>query len=279
MSSSAKTPSSRTMLDRALLTGFGDEILADVEKRVRKKRARRRSVIRRSAAGALFLAALLWTVPYLRSTSTVETLSAHRQMLALQDGSNVELSARTGLRTDFRYGRRTVRLDSGEAYFTVAKDSAHPFRVITPQGTVVVTGTGFNVRLGRDDTVQVTLVEGSVQISSEQKSLGLTPGQQATLGAAAPSVRVLGPEEISAATAWRHGQVVMDGFSLAQVAQRFSEYHGVRIEVAPAIAALRLVGTCSLDDLPQWLEILRATEALQVISDRDRSYRIFPAAP
>jgi transmembrane sensor len=208
-------------------------------------------------AAALAIAAA-WVVPYVRDTQKVTTIAAQRSTLSLPDGSRTELNARTALFTDFRRGRRFVRLEKGEAFFSVAKDPAHPFFVETPGGTVRVTGTQFNVRLARDGRPEVTLLEGAVEIQNTLAHVMLAPGQQLS---ATGELRTLAPRDLERATAWREGQIVLNGLTLAEAAAQFAAFHDTRIDVAPELAPRQMGGRYALDDLPGFLESL-ATDPL-----------------
>jgi len=73
---------------------------------------------------------------------------------------------------------RFVKL-SGEGYFEVSKDKAHPFIVQTDKQEVEVLGTHFNVNsYGDESSVRTTLLEGSVRIND---ATILKPGQQSVL--------------------------------------------------------------------------------------------------
>ena len=261
------------MLDWPSESGVLDELLQNIETRRKKHRRRRRSV----ASGAVSVVALLfiafWVVPFARNTATVTTPVAHRQTLALADGSQVELNAQTNLYTDFRYGRRVVRLDHGEAFFAVAKDARHPFLVETPSGTVRVTGTHFNVRIANDHHAVVTLIEGSVLVQrGTPEPVKLEPGQQ--FDSARTGARALSPTELENVVAWRQGRLAFDGLTLLEAAARLSEFHGVDISVAPAIANLRPGGSFPLADLPAVLQALESALAVRVMTNADGSYRI-----
>ncbi len=289
----------RSQLDWPFHAGVVEQVLAQVEIKVKRRQTRRRRLIKGGAAVLAFAGALLWAVPYVRDTATVETVAARRQTLALADGSQADLNARTSLRTDFRYGRRLVRLDRGEAYFAVAKDPEHPFLVETPAGTIRVTGTKFNVRLTPTGATEVTLLEGSLTVGaglprdgsepnaerrtsnselrtaiSEARSIALTPGQQ--ISTDKDGVRTLPPSALENVTAWRHGRLALDGLTLAEVAERLSSYHGRTIQVAPAASTLHPGGSLLLEDLPTALEALSATLPIQIFPMADGTYRIVP---
>ena len=203
-------------------------------------------------AAAVALAAL-WVVPYFRDIQTVATVAAQRSTLSLPDGSRTDLNAQTTLFTDFRHGRRYVRLEKGEAWFSVAKDKEHPFAVETPGGTVLVTGTQFNVRLAPGGHPEVTLLEGTVAFENAAARLQLVPGQQIS---AAGELRQLSATELDNVTAWREGRIVLTGLTLGEAAARFAAFHGKTITVAPELAVLQMGGSYSLDDLPGFFDAL-----------------------
>jgi len=208
-----------------------------------------------AAAGLAAAAAIVafWIVPYFRDTQTVATVAAQRSTLSLPDGSRTDLNAQTAIYTDFRHGRRFVRLEKGEAWFSVAKDKVHPFAVETPGGTVRVTGTQFNVRLAAGGHPEVTLLEGSVAFENAAARLQLSPGEQISPDG---EVRRLSAAEIDNVTAWREGRIVLNGLTLGEAAARFAAYHGKTISVAPELAAVQMGGSYALDDLPGFFDAL-----------------------
>lgn len=248
-------------------------LLEDVELKLVKKR-RRRARNGRAALALLILAAVgMWAVPYARETGEATTVAAQRQSVALQDGSVAELNARTDLKTDFRYGRRTVRMEKGEAFFSVFKDPAHPFLVETPGGVVRVTGTKFNVRLNSAGKPEVTLLEGAVGLEGNAiPAVSLVPGQQ--FDPVHDRVLVLSAAELAKVTAWREGRLVLDGLTLGEAAARISAYQGKDISVAPGVASLQMGGSCSLDDLDGFLDFLPRALSVRVVPMGDGSFRI-----
>lgn len=271
-----------TLLDRARHQGLAQELTDLVVHEVRKQERRKRRLTRGIGAAVLVLFLVLWAVPTYRSTDTISTRPANRQTLALSDGTRADLNARTVIKTDFRYGRRIVRLTEGEAYFIVAKDAVHPFLVETPAGTVRVTGTQFNVRLLGDKSAEVTLMEGSVAIDPAGASVSrdsavhvsLTPGEQLTFGDGPEHRADLTPAALECVTAWREGRLVLDELTVGEALTRMGRYHGKRFDVDPAVASIRLGGSCPLDDLPGFLESLKTTQAITILDNRNGSHRV-----
>lgn len=256
--------------DWVVQAGAVDDVLARMDLLLQRRKRRRRRVVGAAGTAALTcLVLVFWVLPLWRHTAVLATSGAEQRTLVLEDGSCVELNARTRLHTDFRYGRRVVRLEQGEAFFAVAKDAAHPFRVETSAGTVRVTGTQFGVRLVTGACAEVTLCEGAVLATPARPSradaaLALAPGQQATLSDGEAFRRTLSAAQLEHALAWRTGRVEFDGDALGEAVRRFAAFHGVTITVAPAVASLRLGGSYQLAELGAFFDALEATLPVRV---------------
>ncbi len=263
----------RTALDWPREAGLSEEFLAKVDLRLRWRRRRRIAGTASLAILVFFVA--FWGVPYVRDTATVATVAAQRHTHALTDGSSAELNAGSSLHVDFRHGQRMVQLTQGEAFFSVAKDTARPFFVKTSAGTIRVTGTQFNVRVSGTGAVEVTLMEGSVTIQhASRDSENLVPGQQLVLGPAGANLRALPPDALENVVAWRRGRIALDGLTLAQAAERMGAFHGQKIAVAPDIAGLHPGGVIPLNDLKGFFSGLETALAVQVLPVSDGSFRI-----
>jgi len=207
-------------------------------------------------AAAAAVAFVVWLARPGTQFETIETPAAHRQSLTLADGSRVELNARTSLRIENSRTERRVQLVTGEAYFVVSKDQKRPFIVETPAGSVRVTGTIFDVRSETASQLEVTVVEGSVQVSPSNTGstlssdpVKLRAGDRLTTSPQRVDRETLSAAAVEDALAWRQGQIVCNRMPLAEVAARFAHYHGRNIEVAPDAANLSVSGLYSLDDL------------------------------
>ena len=109
----------------------------------------------------------------------------------VNDGSKVWLNAVSSLRfpTSFTGPERSVEL-TGEAYFEVASDAAHPFVVEAPHAEVKVLGTKFDISSYDDDPGQkVTLQQGGVYVHETGalagRGISLKPGYQVVIDGSA----------------------------------------------------------------------------------------------
>jgi transmembrane sensor len=220
--------------------------------------------------GLAAAALMLWLARPRTQSENLASPMAVRQTLNLADGTRVELNAQTNLQIEITRNGRRVRLASGEAFFAVHKEAARPFIVETPAGSVRVTGTQFDVRAETAAPLEVTVVEGSVQV--RPADMAGRPGAPVLLGAGAqlsagPSgveVRALSATALDDALAWRQGQIVFADVPLRTALARFARYHGRGITATAAAAEMRVGGRYSLDDLDGFLASLEVEDVLPV---------------
>lgn len=232
-------------------------------------------------AAAAAIALGLWIAQPSRAMETLATSVAQRQSYTLADGTRVELNAQTSLLVENTRDERRVRLASGEAYFAVAKNASRPFIVETPTGSVRVTGTIFDVRTDKTSELEVTVVEGSVQVRpSDTAGTGPRPPSSLTAGdhlSATPRGvvrRTLTAAGIDDALAWRQGMIVTTGLPLRSALARFAQYHGRGITVTPGAENLSIGGRFSLGDLDSFLDLLAQVHPVRVHRDPSGLLRV-----
>ncbi|MDW8850817.1 FecR family protein [Flavobacterium sp. MMLR14_040] len=151
----------------------------------------------------------------------------------LSDGTIVHLNSGTSLRYPVQFIKNKSRqvFLTGEAYFEVAKDKAHPFTVNTQEVDVEVLGTKFNVNSYTEDTsTDIVLVEGKVSLYKGKKTnenqVYLTPGLKGT--------NVKGQLAITKAevntdyyTAWVKGSLVFKNESFASIIKKLERHYNV----------------------------------------------------
>lgn len=100
--------------------------------------------------------------------------------VVLADGTKVYLNSASMLRYPVAFNSATRRVVlQGEAYFEVAPDADKPFIIETEGVEIKVLGTSFNVNAyPHHDRITTTLVEGRVEISRDDDTYLLAPGQQ-----------------------------------------------------------------------------------------------------
>lgn len=154
----------------------------------------------------------------------------------LPDSTVVVLNGGTQLKYDARWqelSQREVFL-SGEAYFQVTKHDHKPFVVHADELNVKVMGTTFNVASYPDEeTVQVSLLEGSVQVytaSDTPDNRWLSPNQQAVYHKDKGSLTVQ-PIDASAQVAWTTGKLVFINEKLYDILKTIGKRWDVQMMV------------------------------------------------
>ena len=232
------------------------------------------------AAIAAAIMFAVWIAQPQTQFNEIATAIAQRQSITLSDGTRVDLNAHTRLEVAISASERRVRLAAGEAFFEVQKDPGRPFIIETPAGSVRVTGTTFNVRSDATSSLEVTVVEGSVQVrtggedASSGPPVSLGAGDKLSSGPNGVSVKALSDAAVANTLAWRQGQIVFDGVPIRQALARFSRYHGKAMSVADDVAGLLVGGRYSLDDPSGFFAALEELFPVQVTSEADGSVRI-----
>ncbi len=163
-----------------------------------------------------------WSV--LRERETYRTEVGEQRSLRLADGSTVALNSLSQARIRFSHSTRTVDLLEGEALFRVAQDASRPF-IVRAEGAVVrAVGTEFDVDKRRRGMV-VTVLEGRVAVAvltaDAPADHEVAAGEQIdTATESSQPTRA----NVSSATAWMQGKVILQSATLEEVAERFNRY-------------------------------------------------------
>lgn len=255
----------------------------------RSRRVRNFAVAAAILVGLVSATLMSWS--YLHGPPSYVTEAGEQRMIRLADGSAVRLDSRSRLRVAFTETERAVELLEGQALFDVAQNPTKPF-VVHSDGTLVrAVGTQFDVDRNRGGTV-VTVVEGRVAVysgakaaapasstkyassdagpSSEPERAGLhSPAQRIgeDLGDDAPVMLSAGEQlrivegqgsarpitaNVSSATAWTQGQLILESASLAEAAEEFNRYSPRKLVAQDHGAPpLRLSGVFATD--PEFL--------------------------
>lgn len=166
--------------------------------------------------------------------NTIETPKGGQYQIQLPDGTKVWLNAVTTLKYALNFAsakERRVELE-GEAYFEVAKDKLHPFKVISKKQEVEVFGTHFNVNAYTNEPeIKTTLLEGSVQVVTtdtrkERIKELLKPGQQSIL--ALNKMKVV-PVDAEAEVTWKNGRFTFANEPIEQIMRKIARWYDVEI--------------------------------------------------
>ncbi len=191
--------------------------------------------LRVSYAIAASIAVLVAVGISLQPSGTAITVPNGSQLRhVLPDGSVLQLNSGSSITFDDRFdeGLRQVRLLHGEVHFSVS-ESDIPFQVLTPQGTVEVLGTSFNVRAWPEDAfADVVVTSGSVRVTPAggvTTSVVLTAGE-ATRIAAGLAPRPLGPGYTEQASSWQSGSFKFSDHPLGLVIREVERRYNISVQ-------------------------------------------------
>ena len=199
----------------------------------------------------------------------------------LEDGSLIALNRGAVVAVLYTATERRVRLEQGEAHFTVAKNPDRPF-IVTARGVDVrAVGTAFNVRLG-DTAVEVLVTEGRVQVdempnaglpgSSPDGAIPASPpaaplllvaGQSATVDltpAAVPQVATVTTADMEQRLAWQPRLLDFSATPLLGIIDEFNRRNApYRLVIADEeLAAIRISASLRSDNVEGFIRLLEA---------------------
>lgn len=142
--------------------------------------------------------------------------------LVLPDGSKVWLNAESSIRYPGAFaGNKRMVTVSGETFFEVAKDASRPFTVSIGDVNVEALGTAFNIN-GFDD--RITLTEGSVKVSGQNKMIVLKPGDQVET-----KTWVVSKVDIVPVLAWTKNQFTFKNAAIEDVMNLLERWYDARV--------------------------------------------------
>lgn len=172
-----------------------------------------------------------------------------RQVM-LADGTTVDLDTASAISARVAASGRDAALLSGRAFFQVVPDRERRFSVVAGNATVVVTGTAFSVDLA-PDTIAVAVQSGSVTVRDDRGNAAGTRLQAGDRLRIDRATAVMSRDRIPAAqvAAWRHGQLVVEDVTIAEVVDELRRYHrGFVVIRDEALARRRVTGVYDLRD-------------------------------
>ena len=171
--------------------------------------------------------------------NTITTPKGGEYSVVLPDGSEVHLNAASSLTYPAFFAKhdRSVEL-TGEAYFSVAKDAARPFKVSTGSHEVEVLGTRFNLNAyDNEASIKTTLEEGSVRINDEGRTEQLSPGQQMVSGKGDNKVFLKRNVNVDKYIAWKNGFFTFEKDDLKSVMRQIARWYDVDVTYDGEVSA------------------------------------------
>lgn len=212
-----------------------------------------------------------------------------RTSFTLADGTRIVLNSDSKLQFphSFKGENREVYL-TGEAYFDVAKDAAHPFVIHTTQMDIKVLGTAFNVRNYPNENIsEATLISGAIEINVADRPADkiylkpndkfvltnsvVTAKDKACTGEPAAHISSYAVAALThyesndssdiVETSWMNNKLVFRGETFGSLAKKMERWYGVTIDFQnPQQQELRFTGVFERETLEQALRALQLTE-------------------
>ncbi len=262
---------------------------------------RRRSLWLAVAATAVIVAVTLRYTPLIRAGASPESFATdtgQQMQITLPDGSQAILGARSRLTVAYTPASRNLRLEQGEAFFSVHKNHRWPFRVHVLNDVVTAVGTQFDVRT-INNRIDVSVAEGVVQVNADTPaapSSTLAQDSQTRRGGA-QLVRVRSGETFSFlsrgedralasplvtridprnAAQWRNGWLIYRDEPLREVLTDVARYSKRRIVVTdPARITQRFTGAVYKDSIAEWMQSLAKAFPVAV-TERSSEFVVAP---
>lgn len=190
--------------------------------------------------------------------NTLSTPRGGQFKVVLPDGTTVWLNAASSLRYPIAFTGHERKVEiTGEAYFDVAKDDQLPFRVqVNGQTSIEVLGTQFNINSYKEEpTINITLIQGAINVRKGTEKVLLKPGQQAQTTTASIAVYNADTAQVSA---WKNGLFNFRNASVEEVMHQLSRWYDIEIIYESQVPSLTFDGKMGRDlNLVQVIKILK----------------------
>ncbi|HEY4972523.1 MAG TPA: FecR domain-containing protein [Steroidobacteraceae bacterium] len=237
-----------------------------------------------AAASVAAIGLLLYTASHylLSSTAAADefvTKTGEQIEITLADGSHVSLGAKSRLLVAFTKERRAVRLDAGEAFFSVRKDRSRPFTVHAISGDITAVGTAFDVRAVAD-RMTVAVTEGVVSVMADSQytaaaraAVQVASGQQLTIDSQQPqqALTVMQSPNPGERARWREGVLVYRDEPLRDVVADVARYSNQQLEITDdSVGALHFSGVVYKNAVDEWAAALPESFPVKLVSQGGR---------
>ena len=236
---------------------------------------------------------LVYSDPSLSSFSaTYATDVGKYSEITLPDGSELKLNTNSKLVVEYTASERRINLQSGEAFYKVAKNPNQPFRVLAGNTAVTAIGTAFNVEIATESNIQVLVTEGKVVIDPINTSelanvtnfyklepdldngqVYLESWQQLTIdeqGNTSP-IALLSEEQQDAPLAWQDGMLLFEGEPLSEAISEINRYTSKTFHITDqSIADILVGGYFKANDTEQLLVMLDRNFGIAAKHNGDR---------
>jgi transmembrane sensor len=172
---------------------------------------------------------------------TFRTAKGEVKKITLADGSMIWMNAETRIRVNANFSTastRQLKMDVGEAFFQVHRDTLRPFSIATGNIVTTVLGTSFNIKSYPElKTYKVAVASGKVKVAytngakHNTLSKGLTKNQVLSYhhDTQKSDIKIQDVHNISQ---WRSNRnLFFDELNMAQIAAELSRQYNITVNV------------------------------------------------
>jgi ferric-dicitrate binding protein FerR (iron transport regulator) len=220
-------------------------------------------------AAAVVVAGMVgyWLFPREENYLSKQTALGVNDSIRLSDGSTVFMDELTQVQypEQWKGGKRRVRLEQGNAFFSVTRDTERPFIVQLDESSVTVLGTSFNISANAEE-IAVSVKTGTVVFetgTAAGKSV-LSAGRGVVYRRNSGTLKAVDVTN-SNADAWLTHELKFADASLQEVLESLEQYYKVHISVEDSIANFKKFNASFRNnDINQVLDVLEATYPIRV---------------
>lgn len=241
---------------------------ANDEPALGKRKTRRWLIAAPAIAASLFAASV-----FLPQSPTVEpslerfaTDRGELRDVILADGSIVTLNTDTVLTVTFSDAARFARLEQGEAFFDITRDTSRPFTVEANGAKARVLGTSFTV-LSDGNEANICVHSGRVAVTptaiGANDSFDLTAGETVSISVD-QGTGTLATFDPDLGATWREGYLAYQNEPLQVVVTELNRYYKRQIRLdEPSLGTVPVTGRFDINDQRVAVEALSIALALR----------------
>ncbi len=208
----------------------------------------------------------------------ITTVSKQIQEILLPDSSVVVLNGNSSIRYHEAFdasATRDIYLE-GNGFFKVKKNSGKPFMVHTPQLSVRVTGTEFNVNT-RAATTNIVLAHGSVDVSFAEdagRTIGsLLPGQSLNYDARNGELQKEDIQPGLYTAAWDDHEWHFDNTPLTTVVKLIEQFYGTEVVLNNhKLNNMKISAVVSVEDYSTLIRVIEKTLDVSVSETNEKVF-------
>ena len=194
----------------------------------------------------------------------------------LIDGSVIILAENSELIYPDKFGAdREISLSKGQAFFKIASDPKHPFKVLIDQSSVTVLGTSFNIKLS-DSKIDLGVITGKVFFSPYPNGTTsiLTAGQALSYDV---SNKQFITKNAQNSDSWLTKELIFIDTPLEEVCKQLTAYYGTEIKLKDnRVTQKKLNANFKDQSLVQVLDILNETYNIKINKENNQLNLITP---